>query len=239
MSRSPATKKIWLIGGSLAIIVFVLGLRLLVRPSSPPPLPPTPPSQFERFLTFRVVLQNLDPGIVEREQGVFEGTAKALRENPDFFEGWMTLASIKKQMGDFPGAAEIWEHAGGMRPLNSVSFNNLGDLYANFLNEYAQAEKNFRRAITNAAGEEKQQHYFTSLYELYRYRFKDDAQALAILEEGAAANPWSRLLQMKAAQFAAATGQRAKALAYYQAALKLDPKNDALAEEYRRYRDQQ
>lgn len=231
-----SNRRLLLLGGAVGVIAVVVGLRLSLGPSTTPRPAPTPPSPLERYFEFTVVTAGLDPIVVERERKVFAGTVSALRENPDFFEGWMTLASTKKQMGDFRGAAAIWEYAGQIRPLNSVSFNNLGDLYANFLNDYGKAEANFRTAIKNAAGEEKQQHYYVSLHELYRYRRQDSAQALAVLEEGVRVNDWSLLLQLKAAQYAATVGERAKALRYYQAALKLDPNNQQLAEEYRRFR---
>lgn len=241
ISLTSQRKRILAIGVAAGVIVLVVGLRLILQPAGPSVTPsptPSPASPFERFLAFKVVHQNLDPIVVERERKVFEGTAQAMRQNPDFFEGWLTLASIKKQMGDFAGAAAIWEHAGTLRPLNSVSFNNLGDLYANFLPDYPKAVQNFRQAITNAAGEEKQQYYYVSLSELYRYRMSDTAQALAVLEEGMTEDPHSIVLRVKAAQLAAALGERAKAVRYYQAALKLSPDDSLLAEEYRKYRNQ-
>ncbi len=237
MSSSTAQRQ------RLVTIALVLGVILLViilRLAGPgeTPKPPATASALERYFAFKVVAPNLDPIVMERERKLFDSAVNLLRQDPDFFDGWMTIGGVKKAMGDFTGAADIWTHAGTIRPFNSISYNNLADLYANFLEDYPKAVVAYRRAIRNSAGEEKNALFYSALYDVVRFKLKDNEQALTVLEEGVEANPQSVLLQGKLAAFYATLGQRAKALAAYQAALKLDPQNQDLVEEYRRYRDQ-
>lgn len=231
----PLNKRTIAIAGALAVIIFVVGLRLSWRPAAPPP--PPPPTGNERYFTWTVVLPNLDPIIVERESKLFAAAAEAVRKDPDFADGWMTMAGSKKSVGDFEGAAAIWEHVNEIRPFNSPAYNNLGDLYANFVHDYPKAEAAFRQAIKNSAGEEKNAYYYQSLFDIYRYRFEDPAKALATLDEGLKANPASGQLAVKAARYAAEINERPKALAFYRSAIKLLPTDAQLKAEYEKYRD--
>lgn len=223
------------ITGAVVIILVVVGLRLSVRPAPPPPPPPLTGN--EQYFTWKVVLPNLDPIIIERESKLFASAVEVLRKDPDFLNGWMTIAGAKKSVGDFNGAAAIWEYVNEIRPLNSPAYNNLADLYANFLNDYPKAEAAYRMAIKNSAGEEKNVYFYQSLFDLYRYRFQDPAKALATLDEGLAANPASSLLAAKAARYAAEINERQKALTYYRTAIKLLAADAQLKAEYEKYRD--
>ncbi|MDD5110382.1 MAG: hypothetical protein PHI63_04165 [Patescibacteria group bacterium] len=229
-------KKFIAIGVVAGVVVLVVALRFTIRPASPLP---TPVSDIERYFTFPAVDPQVDPIIAERERKNFDTLTAALRQDPEIFDAWLSLGGIKKMMGDFTGAAEIWEYAGMQRPSSSIAFQNLGDLYANYLKDYPKAETAFRRAIKNSAGEEKNALFYMSLFDLYHYRLQDSAKAAAALEEGIAANSWSVQLLVKAARYESELGNRTKALGYYAAAVKLVPTDKLLAEEYRKYRNQQ
>ena len=56
-------------------------------------------------------------------------------------ENWLVLGVYRKMIGDYESAKEVWEYASAIRPQNSVSFNNLGELYAYYLKDNAKAEK--------------------------------------------------------------------------------------------------
>jgi len=75
--------------------------------------------------------------------------AKGIKENPEYFNGMIQLGTLKKAIGDFEGARDIWEYASLKRPQNSVSFVNLGELYWRYLRQYDKAEMNFKTSIKN------------------------------------------------------------------------------------------
>ena len=106
--------------------------------------------------------------------------------NPESFNELLALGLEKKRINDYEGARDAWERAGVVSPTNSISFNNLGDLYAYYLKDNKKAEENFLIAIKNGPN---QIYIYRSLYEFYRYVMKDDAKARAILEKGIATNP--------------------------------------------------
>ena len=55
------------------------------------------------------------------------------------FNAWMDLATVKKIVGDFHGAEAIWIYATKEWPTSPIAFNNLVDLYTNFLHDSAKA----------------------------------------------------------------------------------------------------
>ncbi len=238
MHRTRSTP-IWLVAGAVGLLLLAIGVRLSreFKPLPPNPAPP-PAGPLEAYFVWQPGNANLDPIILERERRVFDEMVGILRANPDVFDAWMTLGATKKTIGDLTGAAAVWEQVGVIRPNNSISFNNLGDLYANFLPDYPKAEAAYRTAIKNSAGEEKNYLFTLSLFELYRYRFMDPARALSTLAEGIAANPGNVPLTLQVARYAGEIGKREQALAHYRAAIKLLPQDGELAAEYRQFRDQ-
>ena len=64
-----------------------------------------------------------------------------LKKDSDNLENWLVLGVYRKMIGDYESAKEVWEYASAIRPQNSVSFNNLGELYAYYLKDNAKAEK--------------------------------------------------------------------------------------------------
>jgi hypothetical protein len=63
-----------------------------------------------------------------------------LSVNPDNFNAWMDIAILRKIGGDYRGAEEIWLYATKHWPKSVVPFQNLADLYQNFLNDPAKAK---------------------------------------------------------------------------------------------------
>ena len=109
-----------------------------------------------------------------------------LKKNNDNLENWLVLGVYRKMIGDYEGAREIWEYASAIRPQNSISFNNLGELYAYYLKDNAKAEENYQKAIEN---DPSAIYIYRNFFDFYRYFAKNTAKARAILEQGIAANP--------------------------------------------------
>ena len=88
----------------------------------------------------------------EQKQEIYRAIGnhgKGVNENPDYFNGWIQVGLLKKVIGDFEGASDAWEYAGLIRPQNSVSFSNLGELYWRYLRDYPKSEANFKISLAN------------------------------------------------------------------------------------------
>jgi len=128
----------------------------------------------------------------------------------------LALGLKNKQAGDYAGAAAAWQRASALYPANIVSFNNLGDLYMNFLPNYPAAESNYLREITNLPVDINA---YRALFELYTYHYKQGTPAAEdILKKGAAANPKAYDLQVLLARYYRDSGRTANARAMYEAA---------------------
>lgn len=109
-----------------------------------------------------------------------------LKKDGDNLENWLVLGVYRKTIGDYEGAKEVWEYASAIRPQNSISFNNLGELYAYYLKDNVKAEKNYAKATEN---DPSAIYIYRNFFYFYRYVTKDPAKARVILEKGIAANP--------------------------------------------------
>lgn len=153
--------------------------------------------------------------------------AKAIKENPQFFNGMIQLGLLKKTIGDFEGSRDIWEHASAMRPLNSISFGNLGELYWRYLHQYNQSELNFKTSIKN---DPTNPGMYISLSGLYFYSIKEKANlADDILLDGINANPQSSDLMRALASLYEKQGEYAKAIEWWQKVLAQNPQDGSVA----------
>lgn len=121
-----------------------------------------------------------------------EKLAKELKENSDLFQNWIDLGMQLKIAGDYKGARDAWEYAGAIRPQNSLSFRNLGDLYGYYLKDNKKSEENFLKAIKNGP---KEIEYYFKTADFYREVMKDPIRARAIVEQGIESNPDSKELK--------------------------------------------
>lgn len=104
-----------------------------------------------------------------------------LKENPAYVEAWIDLGIYQKMAGDYDGAVISWKYASKLSPTDYVSVGNLGNLYAYFLKDNAQAEIYYKQAISR---DPTQSYLYAQLFEVYRDVFKDLDKARAILKQG-------------------------------------------------------
>ncbi|KKR64777.1 MAG: hypothetical protein UU06_C0041G0001, partial [Parcubacteria group bacterium GW2011_GWB1_40_5] len=104
-----------------------------------------------------------------------------LKQNTGDVKAWINLGIYQKMAGDYDGAVLSWKYAGRLSPTNYVSFGNLGNLYAYFLRDNAQAEIYYKQAISKG---QTQAYLYIQLAEVYRDIFKDMDRARAIITEG-------------------------------------------------------
>jgi tetratricopeptide (TPR) repeat protein len=213
-----------------------------VLPSrTPVPMPPTgeqPGAQPRQLAAYR----GRDPEEVRplpEEVKLFSDTKRAeiytaignhgktVKENPDYFFGWIQIGLLKKVIGDYEGARDAWEYAGLLRPENSLSFGNLGELYWRYLPDYPRSERNFKTAIANKPSDVG---FYVSLSDLYFYSYKEKAElADDILLQGLAKNPESIDLVRHLAFLYERRGEYAFAITWWQKVLAKDPGNLELA----------
>ena len=109
--------------------------------------------------------------------------ALSLKTDGTNFNNWMDLGLLRHTIGDYEGAREAWEYASALRPKNSISFSNLGNVYGYYLKDAAKAEKNLLQAIAN---DTKLVYLYMQTYDFYRDVLKDSVKAKGIIEKGVA-----------------------------------------------------
>ncbi|HRY52404.1 MAG TPA: hypothetical protein P5089_00955 [Candidatus Portnoybacteria bacterium] len=153
----------------------------------------------------------------------FNETKDALQKNADNFDRWLYLGVLKKGIGDYEGARDVFIYAGQIRPKSSTPFANLADLYAYFLNEPQKAEASIKQAIANAPNDYS---LYLSLADIYRYKFDDGADKYEqVMLEAIAKLPDNANLIAPLAAFYRDANQAAKAIEWYEKLAKLLPDN--------------
>ena len=168
---------------------------------------------------------------IEKRRGDLKVLAAVLTANPMGSGGvddWIAVGVIKKFFNDYEGTRDAWEYAGVLYPNNALSFANLGNLYAFYLNDPAKAEFNFRKAISN---DPYQPGYYLNLADFYRTAYvAKKSEAPKILLEGMSVIKDVNLV-LALASYYRDNGDKTNALKYYQEVLKLSPNQLGIAEE--------
>ena len=107
-----------------------------------------------------------------------KGLQTSLKKNPADFSAWLDLGMYQKMAGDYQGTVLSWQYASKLAPSDYISLGNLGDLYAYFIKDNAQAESYYKKAIANGP---TQEYLYTQLVIVYRDIFKDNTKALALM----------------------------------------------------------
>ena len=179
------------------------------------PVSGIPPRQYTTPLSFEAGTSEEVKAIL---QGKFEELQAALSKDSKDFNVWVRLGALRKQAGDYLGAAGDWEYVSKLYPQNIVSFGNLGNLYLDFLKDYEKAELNYKQQITNSPASEDAYSALFSLHTDYGYKTGTSA-AKAILKEGIAAVPDSVSLRVLLARYYKEKGDTERAATQYDAAI--------------------
>lgn len=163
----------------------------------------------------------------EKLYGQIDLHGRAVKENPDYLFGWLQVGFYKQVIGDFEGAREAWEYAGLIRPGNSVSFANLGELYWKYLPDFPKSEKNFRISINNKPDDAAT---YISLSEMYSYSYKEKTDlADDVLLGGIAVNPDDINLLKSLAALYQRTGDYSSSVEWWKKVLAKEPGNNDIA----------
>lgn len=151
-----------------------------------------------------------------------------IRANYDYVNQWYDLGAYRKVIGDYTGAADAWLFVGKIRPADSISLHNLGDLYYSLKN-YSKAEEYFMASIVKNS---QNVDAYIQLAAIYTYNDPSKiSQVEPLLLSGIAVNPKESNLLITLGKYYQNKGDIASARKYFEQALVLNPKNTALEQE--------
>lgn len=126
-------------------------------------------------------------------QTQFNAAVAAITADPGNMNNWIQLGDVRKEAGDYQGAATDWTYVSEAAPSNIISFANLGDLYTNFLPDYPLAVQNFKQEIKN---DPQDPYIYDDLYQIYNDQDpQPKATIVAMLQAGLTANPGNSTLE--------------------------------------------
>lgn len=173
---------------------------------------------------FQVKNKDLQAEAIPLFEARFNETKEKLLKDPDDFDSWLYLGALKKGVGDYEGARDIWIYAAKIRPKSSSPFANLADLYANFLNEPQKAEEAIKKAIEN---DPEYSDYYIKLAEIYRYKMPgQEALYEQVMLEAINKFPNDSNLVSNLALYYRQTDQIEKGIQMYKKLLALQPQNE-------------
>jgi len=123
----------------------------------------------------------------------FDEVQDVLNADATNFNAWVQLALLRKSSMDYEGAAEDLRYVAGIYPKSTIPFDNLGDLYLNFIPNYPKAEANFKASL---AFNPNNINAYQQLFALYTtYGFKANTSAAAdLIAQGLKDNPNNQTL---------------------------------------------
>ena len=133
-----------------------------------------------------IVPASIPAQIKENTVKEIERLKALLKQDSNLFNEWLDLGMLYKSFDDYEGAREAWEYASVIRPVNSLSFGNLGVLYGYYLKNPVLAEKNYLKAIEN---DPKLPYLYGQTADFYLEVALNPVKARSILEKGLKAIP--------------------------------------------------
>jgi hypothetical protein len=152
---------------------------------------------------YKVPLVFSDPTVTADEQASmqsqFAAAQATLAQSPEDFNSWIELGDLRKQAGDYDGAAADWQYMSELYPTNVVSNANLGDLYTNYLPDYPKAAAAYKAQI---AIDPTDVYIYDDLFSLYTNQYPQSTAIItAMLKAGIAANPGAAELKADLAKY--------------------------------------
>jgi tetratricopeptide (TPR) repeat protein len=196
-------------------------------------------ANLEQILLLNIKRTDLPAEKIAQYQKDFAEDKKLILNSEDAFNmsALMNIGQIKSGVGDFDGARDAWEYVSAKRPKNSLSFFNLGQLYAEKFKDNQQAEENFLKTLENSKDENGNEQYYRGVVDFYTYFYPEkitevEKILLAALQTELYQN--SQDLMALLATYYGNNGQKEKALEYWQKILKMDPGNTGVKGEIER-----
>lgn len=133
----------------------------------------------------------------------------------------LSIGNIHRDSGDYSKAIRAYLLANLLQPGAYPPLGNLGDLYFRRMGKFEEAERYFLQAIEiNGAYLEQ---YYSELYEIYRFHFKDEKKAETLLLSGIEKYPEKNDILALLALHYKQTGDTEKAIEMYKKLLEKNP----------------
>jgi tetratricopeptide (TPR) repeat protein len=140
----------------------------------------------------------------------------ALKKDASKIDYWYELANLRKELGNYAGAAQIWVYLTQIMPNDYVAYSNLGNMYHYNLKDYPRAEAYLKTVIQMAP---KNIVGYRDLADLYRLSYKKDtALVTEVFSQGLKANPNNIDLLRPLAVIYRDSGDKINALKYFELA---------------------
>jgi tetratricopeptide (TPR) repeat protein len=182
----------------------------------------------EQILQRPVIFKSEPPTVIKADiEKQIRENIESLREGYDNLISWISLGQLRKVIGDYEGARDAWEFASLIRPENSLSFHNLGDLYGSYLKDMPKAELNYLVSLKN---DPANVNAYLNLADLYWYEGEKE-KIPNLLSRGIRDNAKTEdklPLLARLAKYYAESGDKENAIKYYQEIITLDPENAAV-----------
>lgn len=189
----------------------------------------------EKIFDFKIVRQDLAPELPEKYRNEMAVYKQTILDSPEQFNlnALMGIGMIKYTVQDYDGSRDAWLYVSQVRPQNSPSFYNLGNLYADIYKDCSNAEKYFKIVMVNDPNEIA---YLRNIFDLYNTKCPNKQLAEEILKKALTIKPDSADFLVLSAEFYRDQGNRGEAIKYYEQAIGLSPENQALKDEYNRFK---
>ena len=191
-ANAPATTTTTDLGNGLTV-TGPAGAHVTIVPDTGSPVP-------QPNLDHQVVYSpNVSPEVVAVLKTRIAAAVTILKKDPSRGDQWLELGFDYKTAGDYNAAEAVWLYLTKVSPNSKVAFQDLGDLYENFLKNYPKAESNYLAALKI---DPRNIDIYRDLYMMYKYQYKTNTTAAAdILVQGLQANPNNPdLLQLQKGQ---------------------------------------
>ena len=128
---------------------------------------------------------NLPASVQASDKQIVATAIQQLKIDPTHIGYWLQLAEYRKDANDFTGAEDIWVFCTHAFPTDPIAYNNLADLYENYLHDYTNATTYWNDLIklapTNVSA-------YLNLATMQDINLKDPTDAKATLQAGLKAN---------------------------------------------------
>jgi tetratricopeptide (TPR) repeat protein len=131
---------------------------------------------------------------------------------------WINLGTVRESAGDYTGAIAAWNYVKALYPTSPTAYDNLGDVYMNYVHDYSKSESNYLASIKIYPHDPAP---YTNLFMLYTTTSYVPSATAAenILKAGIVANPKAVNLQVILARYYKTSGRTSDAKTEYAAAI--------------------
>jgi len=176
MPPPVATSTAISINASSSTVATSSGQGYIIKPITATPAPVAP--NYKTPLSFPASMSAADRAVYE---GQFADIQSTLASSPNDWSSWIDLGMLRKETGDYQGAATDWKYLTKLYLSDPTAYADLGDLYASYLNQPSQGIAYYKQAI--ALDPIKEVSFYENLAQIYIAQ-GDKSDARTTLQQG-------------------------------------------------------